>query len=163
MPNMNWLRDHNLYSLPSNLPSQWHSPFFKCWEQVPLSEISKLSWNTFTETEFYYQHINNLRDNLIHEFCDSHDYVIHETDSDEDDCHSDYCSDNCVHLHEFSELEAYQKFIAKRFLSENRTLTQALDDSVKFLNSHRINIKPSSYIQCRQMFSNIIQNSVLPS
>jgi len=163
MPNMNWLRDHNLYSLPSNLPSQWHSPFFKCWEQVPLSEVSKLSWNTFTETEFYYQHINNLRDNLIYEFCDSHDYVIHETDSGEDDCHSDYCSDNCVHLHEFSELEAYQKFIAKRFLSENRTLTQALNDSVKFLNSHRINIKPSSYIQCRQMFSNIIQNSVLPS
>jgi hypothetical protein len=162
MPNINWLRHHDLYSLPSNLPSQWHSPFFKCWEQVPLSEVSKLSWNTFTETEFYYQHINNLRNNLIDEFCNSYDYIIHENHYEEE-CHLDECPENCIYIHEISELETYQKFIAKRFLSENRTLTQALDDSVKFLNTHRINIKPSSYIQCRQMFSNIIHNSVLPS
>ena len=158
--NIEWLQNHPLHSLPSNLPVQWHNPFFKCWEEIPLSQVSKLSWNPFTETDFYYQHINNLRDNLLHEFCNSNDYIIHE-DHYEEECHSDECPENCLYMHEICELEAYQIFIAKRFLSENRTLTQALNDSVKFLTAHKINVKPSSYVQCKKMFANVLKNSLL--
>jgi hypothetical protein len=160
--NIEWLRDNHLHSIPNNLPSQWHIPFFKSWEQVPLTEVSKLSWNPFTDTEFYYQHINNVRDNLTHEFCDSCDYVIHE-DSNEEECHGDYCPENCVYLHEIHELESYQIFVSKHILSQNRTLTQALDSSVKFLTMNKINVKPLVYVQCKKMFSNILKNSLSTS
>ena len=157
--NIEWLRDNHLHSIPSNLPSQWHPPFFKSWEEVPLSEVSKLSWNPFTDTEFYYQHINNVRDNLTYEFCHFNDYVVHE-DGNEEESHGDYCPENCIYLHEIHEMQAYQIFVSKHILSQNRTLTQALDSSVKFLTMNKINIKPSSYVQCKKMFSNILHNSL---
>jgi hypothetical protein len=157
--NFDWLNNHYLYSLPTNLPLQYHNPFFRCWEEVPLSEVSKLSWNSFTETEFFYQHLNNLRQNLIAEFCSSSDIEVHEDHTDEE-YHNDDCPSNCSYLHEIQESEAYLLFVSNILSSEDRTVLQALEASVKFLKVNRINIKPNSYVQCNRMFSNILQNSL---
>ena len=100
-----------------------------------------------------------FRDNLTYEFCHFNDYVVHE-DGNEEESHGDYCPENCIYLHEIHEMQAYQIFVSKHILSQNRTLTQALDSSVKFLTMNKINIKPSSYVQCKKMFSNILHNSL---
>lgn len=157
-----WLQDHPLHNLPSNLPVQWHVPFFKCWEDIPLSEVSSLLWNPFTDTEFYYQHLSNLREHLINDFCNNFDIVIHE-DHTEDEDHNDDCPDNCGYIHEIQESQAYLTFVSKRLSFENRTLLEALETSVKFLISNRINLKPNSYVQCKRMFSNMLRNSTVTS
>jgi hypothetical protein len=118
-----------------------------------------LSWNSFTETEFFYQHLNNLRQNLIAEFCSSSDIEVHEDHTDEE-YHNDDCPSNCSYLHEIQESEAYLLFVSNILSSEDRTVLQALEASVKFLKVNRINIKPNSYVQCNRMFSNILQNSL---
>ena len=159
--NLTWLRDHPLHNLPSKLPAQWHAHFFKCWEEIPLSEVSSLIWNSFTDTEFYYQQLNNLRQNLIAEFCTNSDIELHEDHTDEE-YHNDDCPSNCSYLYEIQESEDYLLFVSNTLSSERRTLLQALGDSVKFLKINRINIKPNSYVQCNRMFSNILQNSLPP-
>lgn len=160
--NINWLQNHHLHTLPTNLHSQWHNPFFKCWEEIPLSEVSSLSWNICTNTDFYYQHINIFTQNLIHQFCNSNHLIIHEQSTDED-YHDENCSENCIYSDEIYQLESYQTFASETILSQNSTLTEALNSSIEYLTNNRINLKPSSYIQCRKMFSNILQNSLLPS
>ena len=160
--NLTWLQNHPLQNLPSNLPSQWHVPFFKCWEEIPLSEVSSLTWNPFTDTDFYYQHLMNVREHLINDFCNNFDIVIHE-DHTEDEDHNDDCPDNCSYVHEIHESEAYSTFVSKRLCLEDRTLLEALEASVKFLKTNRINVKPNSYVQCKRMFSNILENSLVTS
>ena len=160
--NLTWLQNHPLQNLPSNLPSQWHVPFFKCWEEIPLSEVSSLTWNPFTDTDFYYQHLMNVREHLINDFCNNFDIVIHE-DHTEDEDHNDDCPDNCSYVHEIHESQAYLTFVSNRLSLEDRTLLEALEASVKFLKTNRINVKPNSYVQCKRMFSNILQNSLVTS
>ena len=65
--------------------------------------------------------------------------------------------------YEIQDLDSYQLFVTKRTSFNYRTILEALEASVKFLISNRINVKPNSYVQCKRMFSNILRNSLVTS
>jgi hypothetical protein len=162
-PHFDWLKTHNFNNIPFQLPMKYHFNLYKCWEQIPLSEVSSISWNPYTTTDFYYQHINNLRENLLSDYIVNNDLFLHEDNFDSDYHDDDECPEECIFAHEITESSNYNSYVIDKINQENSTLLSAVESSVLFLRQNKLIQSPIPDVQVKKMFHSLLENTPFPS
>lgn len=155
----NWLVDHQLNYLPSTLNSRYHAHFFKCWEDIPLSEVSSIKWSPFTSTSFYFQHLSSSRNDILDQYINENDFVI--PDDEEDHYHDEeYCHPDCITVSEILSSSGYIAYLTEFLSKENSILLQAFNSSVEYLKSNELVVTPNSRVLSYNSFRSFMENIV---
>lgn len=152
-----YLRDHTIYGLPRITHRSYIESFFRCWESVPLEEVSSIQWSNYTDAEFYYQEINNLSSNFLYEYISSNNILICEDyDEDIDEDYEHECED-CMTEDAVRESDDYQQAYLKATLIPSKTIKNAIEQSVKYATSQNLIVKTLNSVQFSRSFINIYQ------
>jgi hypothetical protein len=132
---------HPLSGVGSSLHRSYISPFFTCWESVPIEDISTFNWSPYSVNDFFYQDYRNNSDlsELIDEYINIHDLIVHEyEDGHYDDCDEEYCPDNCITEEDLINSDSFRTFVADKKKVENKSIHIALQQTVDVLKNAKI-------------------------
>lgn len=138
-----------------NSASYFHN-FFRCWESVPLDQISSISWCDFTSTDFYHSDWNNFSSDYIHQYISENQIDLDSLEEcDDQDCD---CSSENYEIERIIESDEYQQSLnyyltSQKFL-QPKTLKQALDSSYDFLCASNLLQKTPTLNTFKKIFFN---------
>lgn len=90
------LLDNQISSIPTTLHRLLVRSFFDCYSQIPLQDICSIQFSNPSISDFYYQENPNVSD-MVNQYADEHDIVIHENNTDAEEHDDDYCPEICMY------------------------------------------------------------------
>lgn len=165
-----WLQMHRLSNMSDRLNTQYLISFFKCWESIPLEDISNFAWASFSKNQFFYLDQSSSNSHLLQEYLELHeDIIVHEDEFGDDACHcEDCCPPECWTIDDIVDSSSYREFLVQRNLniySSNsqgytNTLADAVQSSASTLASSRIsqriisqNFFYNNFVECGSLLS----------
>ncbi len=156
-----FLVDNPIYGLPRLTHKSYFQSLFKCWESVPLDQISNIVWSNYTKAEFYYQEINNVSSDFFYDYISSNGITVCEDDYDEDDEEHEHWCEDCVPSDVVRESLEYQSAYAEATRIPAKSIGFAIQDSVNYAKQNRLIQSSSNIITFQKSFLDIYKKYVV--
>lgn len=157
---LSFLRENRINGLPRITIKSYFQSFFKCWESVPLEEISTLTWCNYTNSEFYYQELNNVSENFFYEYVSSNNIVLcqdYEEDMDPDDEDYEHYCDDCISADALRDSDEYREAFMKAYIVSEKSIKHAINQTISDAKAIRVIDPPPNMMALNKSFVDIYQ------
>ena len=157
-----FLIDNPIYGLPRITHKSYFQSLFKCWESVPLDQISNIVWSNYTQAEFYYQEINNVSSDFFYTYVATNGITLcedYDEDSDEDE-YEHYCED-CMSADAVRDSEEYRIVFIEATKIPPKSIGFAIQESINYAKNNRLVDKCANVVTFQKSFIDIYKKYVL--
>lgn len=150
---LRFLRDNRIYGLPRLTHKSYFESLFKCWESVPLDQVSSIKWSNYTKAEFYYIEISNASEAFFNQYLFDNDINLCECDCDDEECYSD----DCYSEEQVRESAEYQYALAKADLISEKSIKSAVDSASDYIIQSKLSQKVPDNLSFTKTFVSIYE------
>ena len=152
-----FLRTNPIYGLPRLTHKSYFDALFKCWESVPLDEVSSIVWSNYTNAEFYYIEQSNASQQFLNEYVFENDIILCEYDHDGDDEDYDHSYDDCISEESVRDSHHYQVALSKANFITEKSIATAVAAVTSDPILAQLSQKVPTAISFRKTFANIYE------
>lgn len=154
----NYLVNNQLTGIPSSLSRSYIISLFRCWEQVPIQNISSIGWSPFAKADFFYREEIDQNDvtEFVDRFIEINNISVHEYEDDHyDEDGEPYCPDNCMTEEDLLSSSSFRYFVqtqTSNLPEKKRSLKDAMNQTIEEVYSYRRNLSRANIASFRKMF-----------
>ena len=169
-----FLEQNPLYGIGSSLHKSYANALLNCWQDIPLENISSITWTNFSYSEFLFQDAHNteLKIKLLNKYIEENGIEI----SDEE--YNYYCYEECscgcndpdcgccvgveenegISISDIADSSKFSNYVIEYSRNTEKPLNLAITKSVEFLNQNRLISNKITQTTLHNNLSNVFQN-----
>jgi len=134
----NILKNNSLSYLPKLIDPAYVKNLYTVWQDVPLADISNVSWNSYTYSDFFYQEYDYLKDQAVDVYLQTNGLSLLDNDCDCDECYPDGYPDDQISIEDVYNDSQYGVILRDLVSNTDKPLYTAIRTSIEFAKNNRI-------------------------